>query len=147
MNAFFQSLLFRRIFIALAVVACTLAVFSAGVHVGERKARHFIGWSEHYGEAFLPPPMHGMLPFPSQGLPPAHGVFGTILSVEGDTVVVQGNDGVEQRVRVASSTAIRLGRSSGAVGDLKPETQVAVFGEPGTDGEIAAKLIRLFSRP
>jgi hypothetical protein len=145
----------RIIIIALATLA-TLAilagVFQLGVSVGERKSRHFTRWFENYDRNLMPPgsrrPGPNMPPggMPMPMLPNAHGVFGKILSVSDNSLIIQGKDNVEQNVIITSSTAIRIDRGVGTIQDLKPETEVSVLGAPNEQGQIQARLIRLFNK-
>lgn len=126
----------QAVLVGLAAVILFVATFAAGVSVGEQKARHFSNWSKNYPDMF-----------DSRGNPRGprgtHGAFGKVLSVSGSEVVVQGRDGVEQNVLVTSSTEIRVGRERGAMDDVRPDDQAAVFGAPNDDGQIEARLIRL----
>ncbi len=110
-----KSKVILTILVALGALVLLLGAFSAGVHVGERKV-HYRG----------------------------HGVFGKILSVSGSTLVVQGKDNVEQNVLVSTSTVIRVGREQGSLADIHADNQAAVFGTPNDQGQIDARLIRLF---
>lgn len=122
-----------------------LSSFAVGVAVGERKARHFSGWTQQYGRRFnLPVRGPGPLPFGSPMMPMGSGVFGKIVSVSEQGLVVQGKDGVEQAVTVSSSTSIRVGRDEAKLQDLQAGTEAAVFGEPNDAGPIDARLIRVF---
>jgi len=145
-----SSLVTRRLLIVCGILLVVVAVFTLGVRVGERKARHFSGWYENYGR-MLPPPRGferdkraSMRP----PMPSGHGVFGKIISISGNSLVIQGKEGIEQNVIVTSSTTIRIGNE-----DIRPEnlpttlpnTDAAVFGAPNAQGQIEALLIRLFT--
>jgi hypothetical protein len=123
-----------------------LGAFAGGVTVGERKARHFSNFSENYNHMFGPRHIGpgDRLPFGMPMLPEGHGVFGKVISVSGSNLVINGKDNVEQNVTVASSTAIRIGREDGTLADILPDTDVAVFGAPNDQGQIEARLIRIF---
>ena len=126
--------------------------FAIGVHVGERKFRHFSAWSDRY-DAELGRPMMGRsrgkggpmrgemghMPFPG-----AHGVFGKVVSVSGTAMVVEGRDGIEQGVQMTTSTKVRSGAEEKSIADLSANDSVVVFGAPSGDGEIDAQLIRIF---
>lgn len=134
--------------IALGALILLAVAFSGGVAVGERKARHFAGWAENYGRMFDGPlrsPPRGMPMFNAPMLPGGYGVFGKVVSVSGQTVVVQGQDRVEQNVLITSSTEIRVGRDTGTVSDIRPDVDAAVFGAPNDQGQIEARLIRLMN--
>lgn len=149
MNELMKSKLVQGILIVLGGLVLLSGAFAAGVDVGERKARHFNGWSQNYDRMFGDRRgfRGGKTPFGAPSLPGGHGVFGKVLSVSGQQIVVQGKDGVEQNVLVASSTAIRIGREEGTPEDIRPDAEAAVFGSPNDQGQIEARLIRIFSRP
>lgn len=118
-----------------------LLAFWLGTAVGERRMRHFSGWCEGYRHAFLPPRGREQGLFPR--LPNAHGVFGRVVSVSGQTLIIEGNDDVEQSVQVSSSTAIRIGHRAASWEEIRVDGQVSVFGMPNGQGQIEARLIRL----
>lgn len=153
MPEFIKSKVLMWILAGLAGIAVLAGVFQLGVSLGERKALHFNRWSENYGRNFGP---RGMLepgfsremmrapqPFGGPMLPGSHGIFGKVLSTDGVSFVVQGQDSVEQSILVTSSTAIRSGNSEAKISDIKAEQSVSVFGRPNDQGQIEAKLIRL----
>jgi len=148
MPDFLKSRTFKVLLACLGALILMFGSFSLGVNVGERKARHMDGWAENYGRMF--PPRIGFpgdMPFAPPPMPDSHGVFGKVISVSGQDVVVQGQDGVEQNVLVTSSTDIRLGRDQAKVTDIKPDEGASVFGTPNDKGQIEARLIRLMSQP
>lgn len=146
MKELLASTMFKGILFALAAMILLCGVFSLGVRVGERKAQHFSRWSENYGRmfgsrggpggGFLSPPLFGEMP-------DAHGAFGTVLSVNGSAIVIQGRDNLEQNVLATTTTVIRIGRGTGSFADIRPDIEVAVFGVPNEQGQIEARLIRL----
>jgi hypothetical protein len=148
MSEFLKSRLFKVILICLGALILLIGSFSLGVTVGERKARHFSGFVENYGRMFPEqrrgPPEN--MPFAPLPLPDTHGVFGKVLSVSGQSLVVQGRDGMEQNVLVTSSTEIRIGRDRGTIQDVKPDADASVFGAANDKGQIEARLIRLFAK-
>ena len=152
MPQFIHSRAIIIILATLATLAILAGVFQLGVSVGERKSRHFTRWFDNYNQNMLPPAPHrpgpglppGNMPMPM--LPNAHGVFGKILSVSDNSLIIQGQDNVEQNVLITSSTAIRIDRRIGTIEDLKPETEVSVLGAPNEQGQIEARLIRLFNK-
>lgn len=137
--------------------------FACGARVGERRFRYFSEWNDRY-EGFgrgmmgggmmrggfrgplgvnsnypqVPGRGWGMMPFPG-----AHGVSGQIVSVSGTAMVVDGADGVEQSIQTTSSTKIRSGAGDIPFSALSAKQQVVIFGEPTTDGQIEARLIRV----
>ncbi len=153
MNPFSDSPAMQRILISLAALIILIGTFTLGVNLGERKARHFSGWYENYGGMFYkhaPPMPRPGQPFAPR-MPDPHGVFGKILSISDTNLVIQGKDGIEQNVLVTSSTVIRVGNERTNMTDLHREgiinLDAAAFGEPNGQGQIEARLIRLFNKP
>lgn len=147
MRTLVQSPRLQRLLIGVGALFVLLAAFTGGVRLGERKARRLTGWCEGYQRVFgtkktfrTPPP------FTHTPLPASHGVFGKVISLSDDTLAVQDKLGLEQIVRVSSSTAIRMGRDLIKLEELRPGFEVAVFGNPSADGFIDAHLIRLIPR-
>ena len=57
---------------------------------------------------------------------------------------MKGKDDVEKTVLVSEKTAITAHRKSLKVSDLKVDDQAVIIGAPNEQGQIEAKLIRLF---
>jgi hypothetical protein len=131
---------------ALVTLILVLGAFWVGMAIGERRARHFSGWCDGYRRAFMPMGRE-RLPFPSPHLPNTHGVFGRVLSLSEQGLIIQGNNDIEQSVLVTSSTAIRMGNRTASLQDIHPMDQVSVFGMSNNKGEIEAKLVRLLPPP
>lgn len=149
MTELIRSKLFQRALICLAALIVLLGTFYLGIMVGMRKARHFSGWSQNYERMF--PPHYGgpgmddrnAPPFQPQTFPGGSGAFGKILSASGTALLISGKDGVEQNVVTTPETIIRVGRQNGTLQDLRPDTDVAIFGAPTGTGQIEARLIRV----
>ncbi|MFA6429165.1 MAG: hypothetical protein WCV84_01565 [Patescibacteria group bacterium] len=159
MSELLKSPWMRTLLVALGLCAVLSAVFTAGIAVGGRKARHVMGWCGNYERQFTRPPLGvgarlerdprrgEAFPFAPPMLPGGHGVFGKVLSVAEGSLMVQGKDTVEQEVLVTTSTQIRLGRDEQVLTEIKPDMAVAVFGAPNGQGQIDARLIRVIERP
>lgn len=154
--------------ILIGLVSCfiILGTFGLGVRIGERKAAHFSSWINRDERGFEAGGRFGrngfnggfsggrggmmnmMRPsFFDQQLPGASGVFGTIVSLNGNELKLLGRDGAQQDVLVTSSTAIRVGRDTITLDALKANTStstpISVLGEPNAAGQIEARLIRI----
>lgn len=151
MTELITSKAFQRVLICLAALILLLGAFYLGIMVGMRKARHFSGWSQNYERMFPPrrggPGMDGQRryapPFQPQTFPGGSGAFGKIISASGTALLISGKDGVEQNVVTTPETIIRVGRQNGTLQDLRPDTDVAIFGAPTGTGQIEARLIRV----
>lgn len=146
MQHFLHSTTIQRVLIVLGVLVILCGTFSLGLRIGERKAGHFSGWERGY---------RGMMPMMRRGtdrplFPNGHGVFGNVLSISDNSLVIQGRDGIEQTVLVTSSTTIRVGRETVELKDISKDLtklQASAFGAPNASGQVEARLIRLFNQP
>ncbi len=142
MSEFIKSRLVRTILIALGSLVILSGVFALGARMGQRQERHFTRWSEGYDRMFGRPGPGGLPPGRPM-FPMEHAIFGKVISMSTSTMVVQGKEGIEQSVTMASSTEIRAGRETIAIKDIKPDAEVAIFGAPNEQGQIEARLIRV----
>jgi hypothetical protein len=139
-----------------------LAVFGAGVEVGFHKASHSFQWGENYHRNFGGPrdgfmgnwgrqdpggAGFGRGGFGEEDYMNGNGVFGKILKIDGQTLSIQGIDGVEQIVLVSNDTSLRQNRDTIKLADLKADDYIVVIGEPNPSGQIQAKLIRVMPTP
>jgi hypothetical protein len=154
MSTLLQSTTTQRVLIALGALVVLCGTFALGVHIGERRAGYASGWERGYrhmmpiGRGFdrresnvqpMMPPL----------FPNGHGVFGNVLSVSNDSLVIQGKDGIEQTVLVTTSTTIRVGTETVGIKDIPKDLtklQASAFGTPNASGQVEARLIRLFTQ-
>jgi RNase P/RNase MRP subunit p29 len=126
-----------------------LAVFWLGAMVGMRKADFTLHWGDNYERNFggfprgsLPPPL-GQLPDPNNTLS-AHGTSGEVLKIDGNTLVIKGENNTEKTVVVDNSTTITKQRQTINISGVKVDDSVVVIGSPNNQGQIQAKFIRVF---
>ena len=142
----------KKFKIALGIIGGLIFImlaFSAGVFIGYHKARFSYSWSENYDRNFGGPhrgPFGSFGPLPESGanFMDAHGTSGSVVSVGSSTLVVSGENGLEKKVNVNSSTIIRSQRATINLSDIKPGDSVIVIGNPNAQGQIEAQLIRSF---
>jgi len=124
-------------------------IFSVGMLVGGMKARFSYRWAESYHKNFAGPQegffgdWRQLPPFPGDFIE-SHGTFGQIIKIEGDTLVIKGRGDVEKVFLVTEKTIIQSGRKDIRISDLKVDDQVVIIGSPNEEGQIEAKLIRVF---
>ena len=82
--------------------------------------------------------------FPQGEFINAHGVFGSIIKIDGNTIIAKAKDDVEKTILVSDSTIIQKGRKKVKLPDLKVDEDIVVIGSPNEEGQIEAKLIRVF---
>lgn len=138
----------KWVIIGLAEFVIIILVFGAGMKIGTLKARYSYGWAENYHRNFAGP-RGGFLgdfrhSFEDTDLINAHGTFGSIITIDGSTLIIKGDNDVEKTVTVASTTKISSGHETIKIGDLKVDDKVTIIGSPNEQGQIEAKLIRIF---
>lgn len=140
---FLQSKKFRGAVKSIVAVLVLAFVFTLGIFIGTEKARFSYSWGEHYFRVITGP--NPNIFFPDRVYLNAHGTFGTILDINGSTLVVKNTSGLEKNVAVSNGTIIRQGPMAITVKNLRTHETVAVIGEPGSGGEINAVLIRVLN--
>ena len=145
---FFQNRdILKWIIVGLAGFAVLILVFGAGVKVGTMKAKYSYRWAENYHRNFGGPQggfLGDLKNFPQGEFINAHGVFGSIIKIDGNTIIAKAKDDVEKTVLVSDSTIIQKGREKVKLSDLKVDEEIVIIGSPNDEGQIEAKLIRVF---
>ena len=145
---FFQNRdVLKWIIIGLAGFVVLVLVFGAGMKVGALKARYSYRWAENYHRNFAGPRggfFSDWRNFPRGEYINAHGVFGSIIKIDDNTIVAKGRDDVEKTVLVSDNTIIQKGRETVKLSDLKADESIVIIGSPNEQGQIEAKLIRVF---
>ena len=146
-NSALQSPTFRKIVIAVGVAVLFLIVFQAGVFVGFRKAEFSFRGGDNYYRAFgedrrrqIPGMMH-------EEFPGANGSIGKVLSIALPVMVIEDRNSVEKTIRINNNTVIRRGRETLTSSDLRTNDMLVVLGNPNTNAEIEATLVRLLPPP
>ena len=144
---FFQNRdVLKWVIIGLAGFVVLLLVFEAGVKVGTLKARHSYRWAESYHKNFAGP-RGGFIDdwrrFPTGDFISGHGAFGEIIKMKDNGFVIKGRENVEKVIVTDEETTITKGRET-IKGGMKVGDRVVVIGSPNEEGQIEAKLIRVF---
>jgi len=140
----------KWVIVGLAGFVILILVFGAGMKIGALKAGYSYRWAENYHRNFAGP-RSGF--FSDWGNSPrgefinAHGVFGSIIKIDGNTIITKGKDDVEKTVLVSENTLIQKGRETVKLSDLKPDESVVIIGSPNEEGWIEAKFIRVLPAP
>ena len=147
-NKFFQSKAFRITLITIGALIILLLVFKVGVFVGYRKAGFSYRWGENYHRNFGGP-RGGFFGnfgygFGDRDYTNAHGTFGSVIKIDGSTLIVKGSDNVEKTILVSDKTTITSRRETIKASDLKIDDRAVIIGSPNEQGQIEAKLIRVF---
>lgn len=146
-NKIFQSKASQGILFGLAGLIVVLFIFKVGMVVGSRKADFSSRWGEKYHQNFAGPRGGFFNDLGREDFIEANGVFGQVIKIDGQTLVVKGRDNVERIVLVKEDTAIMRFREKIKPSDLKNDDYVVVIGEPNDNGQIEAKLIRVLPPP
>jgi len=147
----FHSKWFKRVTVALLALVVLVLVFSLGTMVGYRKADFSFKWGENYHknfggprEGFMRPMMEPAPSMMGADFVSAYGAAGLILKIDGNNLIIKGNDNTEKTILLNDKTVIRSGRQDIKITDLKEGEMVVIIGEPNDAGQIGAKLIRIF---
>lgn len=145
-----DSKCFKKIIIVVSIIIILTVVFGAGLGIGYRKARFSYQWGDNYHKMFggprqgfmrqMPPPFRMTDDFIN-----SHGTTGSIIKIDGGSLIIKGNDNVEKTIVVTDKTAIVSGRQNIKVSDLRVGDLTVTIGSPNNSGQIEAKLIRVFN--
>ena len=142
-----QKDILKWIIIGLAGFAVVSLIFSAGMFVGGMKAKFSYRWAESYHENFAGP-RGGFLgdwrSFPGRDFIEGHGAFGEIIQINDSSLVVKGRGDIEKVIITTKDTTIQKGRETIKKEELKVGDQIVIIGSPNEEGQIEAKLIRVF---
>ena len=137
----------KWIIIGLAGFVVVVLIFGAGMFVGAMKANFSYRWAENHHKNFAGP-RAGF--FGNWRMPPfgdfieGHGTVGEIIKIEGNNLIVKGRENIEKIVLVNEKTVIKSGFKDIKISDLKVGDMIVIIGSPNEQGQIEAKLIRVF---
>lgn len=142
----------RWIAIGLTGLAVVVLIFGAGMAVGGMKAKFSYRWAESYHKNFGGPQggffgdWRRMPPLPGDFIE-GHGAFGEIIELNDNGFVIKGRGDVEKMVIMIEDTIIKKGgKGMKTIKDnLEVGEYVVVIGSPNEEGQIEAKLIRVFN--
>ncbi len=146
MKTFVQSKKFKIALIVLGELVVLLLVFHLGILVGYRKAHFSYRWGENYHRNFGGPREGFFGNFHKDEYISSHGTFGSIVKIEGNTLIIKGEDNVERTALILPQTFIRGLTDNLSPHDLKVGDRVVILGSPNEQGQIEAKFIRLFPK-
>ncbi len=145
MNNFFQSAAFKAIFAIVAIVTVLIATLVVGMFIGYKKMEFSYSWAENYNRNFAGPKGGFFRDLRGQDYLNPHGVFGSILKIDNNILIVKGSTQVEKTIVVSDKTDIEEGSEEISLVDLEVDDRIAVIGEPNQQGQVDAKLIRVFN--
>lgn len=142
-----QPDILKHIIIGLISFVIIVLIFSAGVWVGGSKAKYSYRWAENYHKNFGGPRsgfFSDWRSFPHGDFIGGHGAFGEIIELNDFGFVIKGQGDVERIVITTDDTVVKKGRETVEDG-FKVGDSVTIIGSPNEEGQIEAKLIRLFN--
>lgn len=140
-----------------------LLIFSVGMQVGGAKARFSYKWADNYHKNFAGPRtgfLSNWRSFPHGDFIGGHGAFGEIIELNGFSVtstdtgsaeiaenafIIRGRGDVEKIIVISGETILKKGRQTIDRDGLKIGDGVVIIGSPNEDGQIEARLIRVFN--
>ena len=125
-----------------------ILIFGVGMKVGTLKAQYSYRWADNYHKNFAGPRggfLENWRKFPAGDFIGGHGVFGEIIELNNTGFVVKGRGDIEKIIVTTDDTVVKKGRETVGNG-LKVGDRVTIIGSPNEEGQIEAKLIRVFSR-
>ncbi len=152
----------KWVIIGLLVIVVIVLVLGVGILVGEKKAEFSYRWAEQYHKNFAGPQtgfFSDWRSFPRGDFIESHGAFGEIIQIssaseDGDEIkfhrlndtdlVVKGRGDVEKVIITTQDTIIQKGRETIKKEELKVGDQIVIIGSSNKEGQIEAKLIRVF---
>ncbi len=141
---YLQSKKFKIIMIAIFVFIVLLLAFKAGEFVGFKKAGFSYQWGENYQRNFGGPRGGMFNDFMGRDFMNAHGNAGSIIKIDGNVLIIKGQNNFEQTVVISDQTMISRQQDVLKFSDLKVDDRVTIIGSQNRDGQIEAKLIRVF---
>ncbi|MFA6348419.1 MAG: hypothetical protein WCX30_03250 [Candidatus Paceibacterota bacterium] len=139
---FFESKIFIVFFI-IGETILLLLTFGIGMMVGSKKADFSCNMDKNYERNF------GGSGFPEDlnGAPQGGRIFGQIIKIENDAIVIKDSDSIEKIISTKGDVSIKKFRDTIKLSDLKVDDRIVVIGSPNDSGEIEAKLIRVMPVP
>ncbi|HRZ29718.1 MAG TPA: hypothetical protein P5052_03110 [Candidatus Paceibacterota bacterium] len=76
-----------------------------------------------------------------------HGVFGEIIKISDNQIIINGQDKIEKIINIAKDTKIISFNQEIKLDQLKINDRIMILGDSNDQGKIDAKLIRVFNQP
>jgi hypothetical protein len=136
-----------KVIIAIGSISIVLVIFNAGIFVGYHKAQFSQARGEQYKRGYNDPKFF-LAPFmQDKNNQNPNGTVGKILSISGNTALIELPNDTEQTIHIGSSTKIRYPADATSTRALESGLYIAVIGKPNTDGDIDASFIRVLPPP
>lgn len=125
-----------------------ILIFSAGMWFGGSKAQFSYRWAENYHKNFAGPRsgfFSDWRSFPNGDFIEGHGAFGEIIELTDTGFIIKGRGDIEKIIVISDETTVRKGLETVEKSGLKVDDRVVIIGSPNEEGQIEAKLIRIFN--
>lgn len=145
---FTDSKNFKKLIYILGAIVIIILVFQAGMMAGYRRASFSRDWGDNYERNFGPKREGlGFIRDNMRDIPNAHGAIGKILKVELPNITVLDKDQTEKVIIIKDDTSILERKEILTKDSLTVDKFVVVIGNPNTQGQIEAKMIRIMPFP
>lgn len=145
-----HSDIFKWLIIGVVCFILIILALGVGIKIGAEKARFSYQWADNYHKNFGGPRagfIANWREFPAGDFIEAHGSFGKIINIDGNTIIIQGRENVEKTILIKEDTIIKGIKGDLKTTDLKVDDFITVIGSPNDSGQIEAKLIRVLPPP
>lgn len=139
----------KWVIVAIAVLVVLIFIFNVGMSVGANRAKFSYKWAENYHKNFSGP-QEGF--FQDWRQPPAfpenfiegHGIFGEIIKINDNELIIKDRGDIEKMVLLDEKTVIKDKMENAEKNKLEVGDYIVVIGSPNEEGQIQAKLVRIF---
>lgn len=132
--------------VVLFLIVFGFAMFQLGINLGSNRGRFACNWAKNYQNNFGGP-KQGFPGRPIDNFVEGHGVFGEVIKIGKADIVVTSKDGVEKIININDKTLIKAFNKDIKLDNLKIGDRLMIIGDPNDQGQIDAKLIRIFNKP
>jgi len=142
-----SAAILKWVIVGLLSFAMLIFVFAFGVWVGSERAQFSFRWAENYHRNFGGPSEGFLGDFPGRGFMDGHGIFGSVLKIEDNVLIIKGQGNMEKSVITTSKTAVIRQDQDIEAGDIRVGDYVVIIGNPNGSGQIEASFIRIMPPP
>lgn len=137
---FFHSITLKFFLGIIALIVLLLGIFSLGEHIGFHKASFAFQNSNNFYRTFGPSPGGPLQP---SDFSDDHGAVGKIISITLPTMTIEDKDNTEKIIVLSNQTIIKQFRNTLNASDLAVGDYVIVIGQPNSQSQIVAVLVRV----
>ncbi len=131
----------------LFLIVFGFAMFQFGTNLGSNRGRFACNWAKNYQNNFGGPRFGFGQDQPFNDFVDGHGIFGEIIKINKTDIVVTSKEGVEKIINISDKTIIKSFEKDITIENLKLNDRLMIIGDPNDQGQIDAKLIRIFNKP